>query len=437
MNWTEATLRFFSFQDINVQTVVIGSILLGGLNGLVGAFSVLKKRALIGDTIGHAALPGIALAFLLTHGKSTISLLLGAIVTGLAAVWVVSKLQNIPKIKQDAALGLTLTVAFGIGVLLLSHIQRSNTGNQSGLDKFLFGQSANLVTTDVVQIGILTILVIATVILFYKEFSLIAFDRNFAHSIGWNAHRIDMGLLLLTTLTIAISLQAVGVVLTSAILIIPSAAARFWTDRLSNLLGLASLFGMISGLTGTYISFMVKNMPSGPLIVLSAFGLFLVSILFAPKKGILAKVFRKAQNQKNMACEHLLRACWEINENQTNPIRQNIPFKNLQMQRTWQKGELSKAIKVANKKGLITLSKDGVQLTPKGVQLSKKVVQLHRLWEKYLIQTAQFKATHIETESDLMEHYLPEHVQTELEKENVEDVVPASPHPIIPKQPSV
>lgn len=433
MDLWEATQRFFSFTDANVQTATVGAILLGGLGGLIGAFSVLKKRALIGDTIGHSALPGICLAFLITGEKEPIGLLIGAIVTGLASVWAVNRLLNIPRIKPDVALGLTLTVAFGIGVLLLTHIQRSEKGNQAGLDKFLFGQSAGLMVSDVIIIAALFSVVFIITVVFYKEFFLIAFDRNFATTLGWNANVIDFGLLALTAITIAVSLQAVGVVLTSAILIIPSTAARFWTNRLSVLIFLSMLFGALSGFLGTFISFLVPKLPSGPLIVVAAATILLCSLFFAPNRGMIAKYVRSMNSRKSIACEHLLRTIWEVQESKGKKMEEEITIADIKNHRLWERNELLTAIQSAKKNNLIVQKKNAIQFTTIGKERAKRLVQIHRLWEKYLINAARFNVNHIETEADAMEHYIPEHVKIELEKEWLKEEMPESPHPIQPE----
>jgi manganese/zinc/iron transport system permease protein len=191
--------------------------------------------------------------------------------------------------KQNYALGIILTVFFGVGIVLLTQIQHSNSGNQSGLDKFLFGHAASMIQTDVYTIAGISVLLVTISFLFFKEFKLLSFDPGFAKGIGLPIVFLDQFIMLLIVTAVVIGIQAVGVVLMAALLITPAVAARYWTEKLHIMVIVAGLFGALSGFIGTVVSTLANNLPTGPLIVLSATIVFVVSVVFAPYRGVLAK----------------------------------------------------------------------------------------------------------------------------------------------------
>lgn len=283
MNWA------MIFSDPNTQWVLLGSMLLGMSSGVIGCFAYLRKQSLMGDALSHAALPGVCLAFMLTGTKSIFFFLIGAIIAGILATVAISFITRNTRIKQDSALGIILTVFFGIGIVLLTQIQHSQNGNQSGLDKFLFGHAASMIKSDVYTIAGISIFLVVMSFLFFKEFKLLSFDPGFAKGIGLPVIMLDQLIMLLIVTAVVIGIQAVGVVLMAALLITPAVAARYWTEKLHIMVIIAGIFGALSGFAGTVISSMVNNLPTGPLIVLAATVLFIISVLIAPKRGVLAK----------------------------------------------------------------------------------------------------------------------------------------------------
>lgn len=243
----------------------------------------------MGDALSHAALPGVCLAYMVTGTKSIFFFLLGAILAGILATVSISYITRNTRIKQDSALGIILTVFFGVGIVLLTQIQHSDSGNQSGLDKFLFGHAASMIQQDVYTIAGISVVLVALCILFFKEFKLLSFDQGFAKGIGLPTILLDQFMMLLMVTAVVIGIQAVGVVLMAALLITPAVAARYWTEKLHVMVLVAGIFGAISGFVGTIASSMVNNLPTGPLIVLAATVLFIISVLFAPNRGIVAK----------------------------------------------------------------------------------------------------------------------------------------------------
>lgn len=278
--------------DPNARWIMLGSMLLGFSSGIVGSFTYLRKQSLIGDTLAHAALPGICIAFMLSGVKSTFLFMLGALVSGVIATIGISVITKYSRIKQDTALGVVLSVFFGVGVMLLTRIQHGDYGSQSGLDKYMFGQAASMVRSDVYTMLGVSIFLLVVCSLLFKELKLISFDPGFARGMGYPSGLLEQLLLFLTVIAVVAGVQIVGVVLVVSLLVTPAAAARYWTHRLSLMVALAGLFGALSGAIGTVISATTPDLPTGPVTVLVATVLFAISVLFAPDRGLIARAIR-------------------------------------------------------------------------------------------------------------------------------------------------
>ncbi len=291
--------------DYTLRTVAMGSAVLGVVSGSLGSFAVLRKQSLLGDAMSHAALPGIVIAFILTRSKFSFVLLLGALVAGWIATLTMTAIVRYTRVKQDSALGLVLSVFFGFGLLLLTYVQRIPDANQAGLNSYLFGQAAALLERDVIAMALLGSVALVLMFLFWKEFKLLSFDPDFGASIGFPMRLIDT--LLTTTLVIAIvvGLQAVGVVLMSAMVVAPAAAARQWTNRLSVMVLLAALFGALAGVVGALIS-SSGGLATGPTIVLVISAIVVLSLLLAPNRGLLWRWLNRRSNRRRLRTEAVL-----------------------------------------------------------------------------------------------------------------------------------
>lgn len=277
--------------DPTVRVVATGTATVGASAGAVGTFAVVRRQSLQGDAISHAALPGVMLAFLL-GGRSPAALAVGAAVTGWVAMALVSCVVRRTRVPFDAALAGALSVFFGLGLALMTHTVRNVRGaSNHGLERYLFGQAAVLLREDLVTIAGFGGLAVAVLALGWKELKLVSFDPDFAATLGLPTRRLDLLLTTLVVVATVVGLQAVGVVLMSALLIAPAAAARQWTDRLGPMTALAALFGAAAGLGGTLaghaISGADSRFPAGPMIVLCATGLVVASLLAAPRRGLL------------------------------------------------------------------------------------------------------------------------------------------------------
>ncbi|ABX06660.1 MAG TPA: metal ABC transporter permease [Herpetosiphon sp.] len=287
------------FRDYTLRNVALGAMVLGIVSGILGCFAVLRRQGLLGDALSHAALPGIAIAYLLTGSKAPIVLLLGAGIAGWVGTLVINRIVRDTRISEDSALGIVLSVFFGVGILLLTYIAKRNDANQAGLDRFLFGQAATLVATDVLTMSILGGLALGCLVLLYKEFKLLAFDPAFAASLGFPPNRLGILLTSLIVVAIVIGLQTVGVVLMAAMLVGPAVAARQWTHRLSVMLVLSGVFGASAGIAGTMLSLGQQHVPTGPMIILSLTAIVTISLLFAPARGLVWAKIRQNHSLNN------------------------------------------------------------------------------------------------------------------------------------------
>lgn len=281
------------FSDYTIRNVSIGAAVLGITSGALGCFTLLRRQSLLGDALSHAALPGIAVAFLIVGYKEPLFLMLGAALFAWFGGMIVFGITNTTRIKQDAALGIVLSVFFGFGIVLLTHMQGSGMASQAGLDRYLFGQAVSLTESDIASLGILASGSLAILIMFFKEFKLAVFDKDFAQSIGFSAKRINMLLTSIVVVAIVVGIHTVGVVLMVSMLIAPAASARQWTSRLSRMVLLSSIFGALSGVAGAIVSSTAVGISTGPVIVLTITMILMISLLFSPERGYLVKYVQR------------------------------------------------------------------------------------------------------------------------------------------------
>uniref|UniRef100_UPI003B51C9DF metal ABC transporter permease n=1 Tax=Roseovarius indicus TaxID=540747 RepID=UPI003B51C9DF len=286
----------------NATLVTIGAALLGVAAGATGTFLYVGKRALVSDAISHATLPGVGLAFIFMvllggDGRFLPGLLLGSAVSAAIGLLCVSWLSTRTRLAEDAAIGAVLSVFFGLGIVLLTVIQTMSSGRQAGLETFLLGSTAGMLWNDAVIIAGGGALVLALVVLLRRPMTLVAFDSEFAASTGIDVRRTDLAMMGLALAITVVGLKIVGLILIVALLIIPAVAARFWSDRMGRVVGIAGAIGGASGWIGAALSATAPDLPTGPIIVLVAFGFFAVSLLFAPGRGVLAAVLRHRRFQ--------------------------------------------------------------------------------------------------------------------------------------------
>jgi len=408
-------IQFFSFQDPNIRFVVIGAILLTASSAIVGSFTFLNKKSLIGDAIAHAVLPGICLGFLLSGTKNPVFLIGGAFVTGWLSLVAVEFIISRTRLKEDTAIGLVLSVFFGIGILMLTVIQKSGNAAQSGLDNFLFGKAAALVGEDLMAFGTVALILLVTVYLLFKEFTLLAFDKDYAISIGLPVRWISVTLTSLIVLAVVIGIQAVGVVLMAAILITPAAAARFWTDKIRVMIILACIFGAVSGLSGAYISFVAPAMPTGPWIVIVISTIAFVSFFFAPRRGVVSRVIRQRNIRRTIHNENILKALYHLGEADKDFMALRS-MEGILSKRKLSHDHLDRVLHRLKRQGYVEPRDGRWKLTDNGKSRAQRVVKIHRLWELYLTTQLNIAPDHVHDDADTIEHLLTPELEAELEK---------------------
>ncbi len=292
--------------DYTLIVVALGGTLLGILSGVLGSFAVLRRQSLLGDALSHAALPGVCVAFLL-FGRDIGALLIGAGISSLLGVQFIRTLTHTTRIKGDTAMGIILTTWFALGIALLAYIQAQSNASQAGLEKFIFGQAAAIRIGDVVMVAIVGAVCLVILGIFWKELKLITFDLEFAQANGYPVRFLDAILSLLVVMAVVLGLQLAGVILMVGLLIAPGVAARQWTHNMGQMLTLAGIFGGFAGGAGAVMSALDKNLPTGALIIVVATAIVLLSVCFAPERGLIwswrkhrqdAKYFAKTQPER-------------------------------------------------------------------------------------------------------------------------------------------
>lgn len=402
----------------NTIIVLLGTGLLGANAGLVGSFAVLRGRSLTGDALAHAALPGLCLAFLIVGERSLPAMLAGALVSGVLGVAVISGLRRGTRVKEDAAIGIVLSVFFGLGIVLSRMVQNTaGVGNKAGLDSYILGKTAGIIRQDVLLIGGVSLVSLAAIGLAYKEFKLTVFDPGFARVQGWPVLWLDLVLMGLIALAVVFGLPMVGVVLMAALLILPGAAARFWTDRLGPMLALASAFGLVTGLVGTAISARYAGMPAGPIIVLVGSGVFLLSVLIAPRRGVLGRALAAWRFRRELQERRVLRLLFERIEPDL-PALRPIGRSELVHRRGWRPSAVDPAIARLRSRGEVLLEGRPdwtLQLTDTGLRRARSVVRGHRLWEQFLHDHPEQASAMADLSRESVDDVLPPDVVAELE----------------------
>ncbi len=400
--------------SFTARNVLAGATILGVTGGVLGCFALLRRQSLLGDALAHAALPGVCLGFLVSGSKAPLPLFLGAMAAGLVGSLFILAAVRWSRVKEDAAIGIVLSVFFGVGIVLLTYIQKLPGGNQSGLDKFLFGQAAALVSEDVALMALLSALVLGTVALSYKELKILVFDRDFGASLGLPMRRVEVLLTLLLVTVVVVGLQTVGVVLIVATLVTPAAAARQWTEKLGVMVLLSAAIGAVSGVAGALTSATVARLPTGPVIVLAASALLVVSLLFAPQRGLLWAWLRERRVAARIRRENLLKDLYRIGEDRGDWAR-FVSAPRLMGVRGVSAPRLAASAGPLSTARLVERRGDALRLTPRGLAEAAGVVRKHRLWELYLTRRLELPSDHVHGPAEAKEHALSEEAVARLD----------------------
>jgi manganese/zinc/iron transport system permease protein len=407
---------FYQLQNQNTQWVLLGTMLLGVSSGVLGSFALLRKQSLIGDAMAHAALPGVCMAFLLYGSKSLIWFLVGAAISGMIAAWLIQFIIQNSRIKEDSALGLVLSVSFGFGIVLLTFIQHNRGGNQSGLSDFIFGKAASMVGQDVQIITWIAAILLLITAVFFKEFKILTFDPQFAKGIGLPTTFFNGLLMVLIVCSVVIGLQTVGVILMAAMLITPAIAARYWTDKLGHMVVISGIIGGISGVVGTFLSTTTKGMATGPLIIVAVTSLFLISLIFAPKKGLVSIAIKRVKLRKRTSIEQLLLSFYDLTENAGGKYAAvSFSLDEIVNKRKVTSSLISKSLNELLKKRLVAIDREKKwKLTEKGLQLSYQLSLNQRLYEMYLMHEMELAQLQFSSREDVDIEKMPSDIKERL-----------------------
>lgn len=292
-SWFGSLLAALSLNaGYNAALVAIGAGLLGFASGASGAFLLMRKRALVADSLAHATLPGVCIGFMVMvavglDGRALAGLLIASVCSAALGLITLEALTRYTRLPEDAAIGAVLSVFFGLGVVLLTVIQNMNAGRQAGLETFLLGSAAGMLFEDALIVAGAGIVIVAVLWALRRPMVMVSFDPSYAATLGLNLRLIDFTMMFLVMVVTVVGLKIVGLVLSVALLIIPPASARFWTDQSGRMILISAIIGGASCYIGAAISATAPALPSGPIIVLVAASCFVVSFFGAPRRGIL------------------------------------------------------------------------------------------------------------------------------------------------------
>jgi manganese/zinc/iron transport system permease protein len=410
------------FTDPVLRAPTIGSMLMCLTAALVGVIVFLRRQSLLGESLSHATYPGVILGVVaaallgVDPAGSTLAatcIVVGAFVAALLGLWTIDFLEKKARVRSDSALCFVLASFFGIGLTIASRVQVTHTQLYKQIQMYLYGQAATMTDLHILLYGVLSFVVIAVMVLLYKELQAVNFDRDYASSIGLPAGAIESAFFFLVLLAVVIGIRCVGVVLMSAMLIAPAAAARQYTNRLSLMLILAGVFGLVSGFLGNYLSVelslhLMQNyegrwlaLPTGPSIVVVASCICVLSLLFAPERGLVRRLFRVAHFRYRCMEENLLKAIWR-----KDPEGQ-ITSTDLLRVETASRWMIGWTLRRLASKGWLVRHKSGAySLSSDGTARAAHIVRLHRLWELYLTEFLGMGVERVHPIAEEMEHII-------------------------------
>lgn len=393
-------------------TALVGAVLIGILAGVVGGFAFFRKRALLGDVISHAALPGVAAAFLFTGVKNPIYFWVGATVAGFLAVWIIELGDRYSKLKPDVLQAITLSVFFGLGVVMLTHIQHQEFADQSGLDTFLFGNAAALNQLDFIVLSIIFVINISVIVFFYRGFKVMSFDEVTAKNLGFPMNTLRFLLTFITVTTIAVGIQMVGVILMAALMITPTSGAKFLSNKVPRILIYSAIIGGTSAFLGVSLSAQISGLPSGPIIVVMLTIVTAFAIFFGKEKGVWMRWNLRKSNERKIHKENMLKLLYKYTqEGNKSLFLEDLIEKLEQNDGVFKRSRMLKSLM---KQNLITQVNKEIVLTESGVISAREIVRKHRLWELYLTKYFYLRDDHVHDDAEGIEHVITPEIEKHL-----------------------
>lgn len=418
------------FIDPVLRGPTIGSMLMCLAAALVGVLVFLRRESLIGEALAHTAYPGVVLGALLAsplingHDEGiviAVAVIIGALCSACLGMWFITWMQRSCGVRSDSALCFSLAAFFGIGITIASRVQFTHTTLYLKMQAYLYGQPATMTDAHIYIYLALVTAVIAVVLLLYKELQVLVFDRQYAGSLGINVALIDNIAFGLVVLAVVVGIRSVGVVLMSAMLVAPAAAARQMTHRMSLMLWLSGVIGLISGFFGNYLSVEAPKwisdcypschlvLPTGPMIVMVAVTCCIAALLFAPERGLFMRLWRAARFRYRCLGENVLKTLWRQGGSE-HPV-------SLDDLRRWQsisKPYLRYILLRLSANGWTVREGAGHRLTADGTMRAAKIIRLHRLWELYLTEYVGMGVERVHHSAEEMEHIITPEIEDQL-----------------------
>ncbi|MFT6747332.1 MAG: manganese/zinc/iron transport system permease protein, partial [Glaciecola sp.] len=375
---------------------------------------VLSKKTLIIDAISHSMLPGICIGFLLSGVKNPLYLMLGGMGSATLAVYLIDAISKRSKIKIDAAIAITLSILFSLGVIMLNVVQNTGNPNQSGLNDFLFGKAASMIREDLYLFGGLCLITFICLPLFFRHFKISLFDPVFAQSIGIKKVLMQTVISFLIIVTAAAGVQTVGIILISAMIIAPASASLFWTNNFKRTVIYAGVTGAVCSIIGVFISYLSPKMPTGPWIVVTLASVSILSVLFSPK-GLLVKQLQIRRNRKSILRENILKTVYKLKE-KIEQSNQGVSTEQISNYRPTAIRKVRLALRHLARKGLVVKGGEFWTLTEQGVIEAERIVRIHRLWELYLQKYMHLPSNYVHDSAESIEHIVTPEIERSLEQ---------------------
>ncbi len=393
---------------------LLAAVLLGAGCGLLGCFVVLRRVALMGDAISHAVLPGVVAGLIYSPERNPGFIFLCAAVAGLVGAGLVRAMVSTTRLKPDTSLGIVLATFFAFGIMWQTRNQRDTVGVMN----FMFGNVGSINASDLRMMLLTTVMLAVTVFALKRPFLVMSFDEGFSRGIGYPVRVLNGVFYFLLTFAVVVALQAVGVVLVSAMLITPAAAAYLLTDRFGKMLALSMGFGVLSGLVGALVSASVNGMPTGPVITLSATVVFALVYLLSPRHGVLSRLLRMRRRRRIVMRENTLKAIYQILEEEGFDHEEVSVIMLARKRRLTEEEVRSRAVSL-EKHGFVRFSEDrrSLHLTSLGWKRAMELVRNHRLWELYLTNEADYAQDHVHDDAEKIEHILGPNIVRQLERD--------------------
>lgn len=392
---------------------------------VVGSFLVVRKMSLLGDAISHAILPGLAIGFLLSGSRDPIYMLLGAAGAGLLTAFFSQALTNLGRIPSDTAMGVVFSSFFGLGVILITWVARDIDLDPGcvlyGLIEFVPFDTVSILDHDIprafVWSGSIFPIVILLIVLFFKELKLSSFDPDLASALGLNPTFIHYGLMAVVASVAVSSFEIVGSILVVGMLIAPAASIYLFTDDLKKLVIFSGLLGALEAAIG-YILAIYWNTSISGVIAGVGFAVFVLSVLFAPRYGFVAKGIKTFLLSLRIAEEDIMGMLYRASERNVtiferklltsllSPIQSSAP---IYRKLAYQKLSFENVLSVSPEGALI--------LSPEGRARGASVIRSHRLWEAYLAKELNLPEDHLHEPSERVEHFITPELQEEIKKE--------------------